>query len=147
MLRPTALARNTVASASLTAVLALSMIAAILTGFFLNSAYAAGDFERVAMLKVCHLSMAGLAIVLGALHICANAWWYRRLCTTQPASWRGLAQNRWLTLQSILFVAVAVSGLAILCGTTGVIGFHQGCALFFTLFIAVHMATRLTVMR
>ncbi len=124
--------------------MALSFVTAVLTGFSLNSAHAAGDFARVADLRVCHAVSAGLMIALGVLHMWCNRGWYRRLCVGHPTSWRSIAGDRWLSLQTLLFVVMAVTGIVIGLGGDDAIGIHQGCGLLLSVFVVVNLTVRLS---
>lgn len=124
-------------------VMALSFVTAVLTGLSLNTAHAAGDFVRVADLRVCHAISAGLMISLGILHMWFNRGWYRRLCAGRPTSWRSAAGDRWLSLQTLMFVVMAVTGIVIGLGGDDAIGIHQGCGLLLSVFVVVHMTVRL----
>lgn len=136
--------RRSLVETLLMTIMAVSFVTAFITGIFLNSAHAAGDFVRVDILRLCHATSAIIAIALGVMHMWRNRSWYHRLCTTRSLTWKSQAQNRLLTVQTVLFIAMIVSGIAVGCGMMSAVGFHQGCGLIFALLVLVHMSFRLT---
>lgn len=139
--------RSSLAETTIMTVMAVSFVTAIISGIFLHSAYAEGDFVRVDILRACHATSAVVAIILGIVHMWNNRGWYRRLCTTRSLAWGMRAQSRLLSLQTILFAVMVVTGVALGFGARGALGFHQGCGLIFALLVLVHMGARLTSRR
>lgn len=124
--------------------LGLSFVGAVLTGLWMNYAWAADDISLMRAVGAGHWACGMTMIVTGTIHIYINRWWYRRLCTVPSQTWGQMASSRLLSLQTLMFVVVAVTGLIIGFGRRySLIDFHQGVALLMALLCLVHIPARL----
>lgn len=123
--------------------LVIAFIVAIASGIWLNSAWCDDAPEAVVdSLRVWHLVSGIISIVLGCVHVWFNRGWYRHLLQVEPSEWYRVVQYRLMPVMTMLFAAVAVTGLLILCGLHGLISFHQGCGLLMGVFAIGHIVAR-----
>ncbi|MDO4319807.1 MAG: hypothetical protein Q4C34_04455 [Bacteroidales bacterium] len=129
--------------AVLNSLLAIAFMVTIASGIWLNTAWRDDSAELVTSLRTWHLVAGIVSIISGCMHIWVNRGWYRHLLQVEPSKWYCVVQYRLMPVFTMLFVAVAVTGILILCGLHGLISFHQGCGLLIGVFAIGHMVARL----
>lgn len=130
-------------AAVLGALLAISLMVTIASGIWMNTEWHEKQEMVRQSLKTWHMTSGLVFIVAGCLHIWVNRWWYVRLLQTEPRDWYGVAQFRLMPIFTMLFAAVAMTGILIAAGLDGLISFHQGCGLLLGVFAIGHIASRM----
>lgn len=112
-------------------------------GLCMNFAFENADPVMAHRWSVWHGVGGYVFIAAGLCHILMNRRWYAGLVSRAAVTWADMARCRLIPIYTMLFAVMAVTGPLIgLFGLTGLIGFHQGCGLIFSLFVIGHAIVR-----